>query len=163
LPLPEDFINWVGCLARQVIYPLKLMIIVFGLLPVAKVKVNSQKVIYRLFPQAQACYHVHSVEANLVCRFAHLGKLSLPPLEMLKGLGIWVENPEVFMPVFANYLDVPKIAAEIESRFSTFPPEIPALLISDHGVTVWGESLETTENYLEIVEYIFRYLVLRRI
>jgi methylthioribulose-1-phosphate dehydratase len=63
------------------------------------------------------------------------------------------------MPVFANYLDVPKIAAEIESRLSTFPPEIPALLISCHGVTVWGESLETTENYLEIVEYIFRYLV----
>jgi len=120
---------------------------------------SIHQVIYRLFPQAQACYHVHSVEANLVCRFAHLGKLSLPPLEMLKGLGIWVENPEVFMPVFANYLDVPKIAAEIESRFSTFPPEIPALLISYHGVTVWGESLETTENYLEIVEYIFRYLV----
>jgi methylthioribulose-1-phosphate dehydratase len=24
---------------------------------------------------------------------------------------------------------------------------------------VWGESLEITENYLEIVEYIFRYLV----
>ncbi|GCL56569.1 aldolase/epimerase [Microcystis aeruginosa NIES-3806] len=124
---------------------------------------SIHQVIYRLFPQAQACYHVHSVEANLVCRFAHLDKLSLPPLEMLKGLGIWVENPRVFMPVFTNYLDVPKIAAEIESRFSTFPPEIPALLISDHGVTVWGESLETTENYLEIVEYIFRYLVLRGI
>ncbi|GCE60845.1 methylthioribulose 1-phosphate dehydratase [Microcystis aeruginosa] len=119
---------------------------------------SIHQVIYRLFPQAQACYHVHSVEANLVSRFAYLGKLSLPPLEMLKGLGIWVENPEVFMPVFANYLDVPKIAAEIERRFSTFPPEIPALLISDHGVTVWGESLETTENYLEIVEYIFRYI-----
>ncbi|AVQ71096.1 methylthioribulose-1-phosphate dehydratase [Microcystis sp. MC19] len=119
---------------------------------------SIHQVIYRLFPQAQACYHVHSVEANLVCRFAPMGKLSLPPLEMLKGLGIWVENPQVFMPVFDNYLDVPKIAAEIESRFSTFPPEIPALLISDHGVTVWGESLETTENYLEIVEYIFRYI-----
>lgn len=124
---------------------------------------SIHQVIYRLFPQAQACYHVHSVEANLVCRFTYAGQLRLPPLEMLKGLGIWVENPEVFMPVFANYLDVPKIAAEIESRFSTFPPEIPALLISDHGVTVWGESLETTENYLEIVEYIFRYLVLRGI
>jgi methylthioribulose-1-phosphate dehydratase len=120
---------------------------------------SIHQVIYRLFPQAQACYHVHSVEANLVSRFAREDKLSLPPLEMLKGLGIWVENPQVFMPVFANYLDVPKIAAEIESRFSTFPPEIPALLISYHGVTVWGESLETTENYLEIVEYIFRYLV----
>lgn len=120
---------------------------------------SIHQVIYCLFPQAQACYHVHSVEANLVSRFAREDKLSLPPLEMLKGLGIWVENPQVFMPVFTNYLDVPKIAAEIESRFSTFPPEIPALLISYHGVTVWGESLETTENYLEIVEYIFRYLV----
>jgi methylthioribulose-1-phosphate dehydratase len=120
---------------------------------------SIHQVIYSLFPKAQACYHVHSVEANLVSRFVYEDKLSLPPLEMLKGLGIWVENPRVFMPVFVNHFDVPKIAEEIKTRLLALPPEIPALLISYHGVTVWGESLETTENYLEIVEYIFRYLV----
>jgi methylthioribulose-1-phosphate dehydratase len=120
---------------------------------------SIHQVIYSLFPKAQACYHVHSVEANLVSRFVYEDKLALPPLEMLKGLGIWVENPRVFMPVFVNHFDVPKIAEEIKTRLLALPSEIPALLISYHGVTVWGESLETTENYLEIVEYIFRYLV----
>ncbi len=40
---------------------------------------SIHQVIYCLFPQAQACYHVHSVEANLVSRFARGDKLSLPP------------------------------------------------------------------------------------
>jgi methylthioribulose-1-phosphate dehydratase len=123
---------------------------------------SIHQAIYDLFPEARACYHVHSVEANLVSRFAIGENLPLPPLEMIKGLGIWIENPKVSLPVFANYLDVPKIAAEIRTRFQSFPPEVPALLIVDHGVTVWGESIEVAENRLELVEYIFRYIVAAR-
>ena len=115
--------------------------------------------IYTLFPQAQACYHVHSVEANLVSHFTTGDTLPLPPLEMLKGLGIWEENPEVSMPVFTNHLQVPKIAQEIRDRFQNHPPAIPALLIRHHGVTVWADSCTKAEHYLEIAEYIFRYLV----
>jgi methylthioribulose-1-phosphate dehydratase len=120
---------------------------------------SIHQVIYRLFPEAQACYHVHSVEANLVSNQAKGDKLDLPSLEMLKGLGVWEENPKVTMPVFENYLSVPKIAEEISDRFSQSPPAIPALLIRNHGVTVWGNSTEATQNHLEIAEYIFRYLV----
>jgi methylthioribulose-1-phosphate dehydratase len=123
---------------------------------------SIHQVIYSLFPEAHACYHVHSVEANLASRFARGDRLLLPPLEMLKGLGVWVENPQVFMPVFPNHLDVPKIALAIETRFQASPPDVPALLIADHGVTVWGQSPETAEQYLEIVEYVFRYLVASR-
>lgn len=123
---------------------------------------SIHQAIYSLFPEANACYHVHSVEANLVSNFSQSNKLPLPPLEMLKGLGIWEENPQVFMPVFENYLDVLCIAAEICDRFQASPPDIPALLIINHGVTVWAKSLETAQNYIEIVEYIFRYLVVAK-
>ena len=123
---------------------------------------SIHQAVYDRFPEAQACYHVHSVEANLVSNFTQDENLLLPPLEMIKGLGLWEENPQCAMPLFNNHLDVPKIAAEIRDRFSKQPPQIPALLIRNHGVTVWGSSPEAARNAIELVEYIFRYMVLER-
>ena len=118
--------------------------------------------LYNQFPEAQACYHVHSVEANLVSRFADTETLPLPPLEMLKGLGIWAENPHGAIAVFPNHLNVEQIALEIQQRFQANPPQIPALLIRDHGLTVWASSTESAQNFVELLEYIFRYMVLAR-
>ncbi|AFZ37445.1 methylthioribulose-1-phosphate dehydratase [Stanieria cyanosphaera PCC 7437] len=123
---------------------------------------SIHQVIYTLFPEAQACYHVHSVEANLVSNLSNHEAISLPPLEMIKGLGVWQEDPQVKMSLFENYLEVPRIAQAIYDRFTIALPEIPALLIRNHGVTVWGRSPEETQNYLEIVEYIFRYILAAR-
>jgi methylthioribulose-1-phosphate dehydratase len=113
--------------------------------------------VYNCFPEAKACYHVHSIEANLVSRLTAGDAVSLPAIEMLKGLGVWEENPQVSMPLFANYLEVPKIAKEISEFFAVSSPSVPALLIRDHGITVWGDSTAAAYNYVEIVEYIFRY------
>ena len=123
---------------------------------------SIHRAIYSGFPDAIACYHVHSVEAKLVTNFVDGNKLPLPPIEMLKGFGIWEEHPRVVMPVFENYLEVPKIADEILSRFHKDPPDVPALLIRNHGVTVWGKSASQAENYIELAEYIFRYIVAAR-
>jgi methylthioribulose-1-phosphate dehydratase len=115
--------------------------------------------IYNSFPDAKACYHVHSIEANLVSRLTAGDTVPLPPIEMLKGLGVWEETPQVAMPLFANHLEVPKIAKEISDEFAVSPPAVPALLIRDHGITVWAQSPAAAYNYVEIVEYIFRYMV----
>ena len=123
---------------------------------------SIHQAIYSLFPEAQACYHVHSIEANLVSHFTTGESLPLPPLEMLKGFGIWEENPKVAIPVFANYLDVPQIARDIYERFQAVSPPLNALLIRNHGVTVWASSPEGARNYLELAEYIFRYMVAAR-
>ncbi|QXE24201.1 methylthioribulose-1-phosphate dehydratase [Richelia sinica FACHB-800] len=117
------------------------------------------QLIYRLFPKSQACYHVHSIEANLVSNFVTNEVVLLPPLEMLKGLGVWEENPICEMPIFRNHLEVSRIADDIQARFELNPPKIPALLIRNHGVTVWANSLEMARNYIELVEYIFCYMV----
>ncbi|MBW4634680.1 MAG: methylthioribulose 1-phosphate dehydratase [Iphinoe sp. HA4291-MV1] len=117
------------------------------------------QVLYTLFPDATSCYHVHSVEANLVSRFVKGDTLPLPPLEMLKGLGVWEENPDCAMPIFANHSQVSCIADEIKERFTTNLPQLSALLIRDHGVTVWASSCKTARHYIELVEYIFRYMV----
>lgn len=123
---------------------------------------SIHQAIYSLFPNAQACYHVHSIEANLVSHFSDGDTLLLPPLEMLKGLGVWEEHPNVAMPVFANHLEVPQIASDICDRFGAESPPVSALLIRNHGVTVWASSLEGARNYLEVAEYIFRYMVAAR-
>lgn len=120
------------------------------------------QLLYTLFPEAQACYHIHSVESNLVSQFTPEKDLSLPPLEMLKGLGVYQENPSCVIPIFTNHLQVSHIAAEIQQRFTHTPPQIPALLIRNHGVTVWASSPTAARNYIEIIEYIFRYMVAAR-
>jgi len=123
---------------------------------------SIHQVIYSLFSDAQACYHVHSIEANLVSHFSDGDTLLLPPLEMLKGLGVWEENPKVAMPVFANHLEVPRIASDIGERFKATPPPMSVLLIRNHGVTVWASAPEVARNYLEVAEFIFRYMVAAR-
>jgi methylthioribulose-1-phosphate dehydratase len=123
---------------------------------------SIHQVIYEIFPEASACYHVHSIEANLVSNFVEGNELPLPPLEMLKGLGIWEENPNCAMPLFTNHFDVPKIAEDIKNYFQSNPnkqTQVPALLIRNHGITVWANSPKTAFNYIEVAEYIFRYMV----
>jgi len=132
----------------------------------ANIKPSAETIIhqtiYSLFSVAQACYHVHSIEANLVSHFSNKNNLPLPPLEMVKGFGIWEETPQVEIPVFENYLEVSRIATEISDRFGTQPPQVPALIIRNHGVTVWANSLASARNYIELIEYIFRYMVAAR-
>jgi len=128
-----------------------------GYRPSAETQIHQ--VIYQNFPEAQACYHIHSIEAKLASHFSTTDDLPLPPIEMLKGLGIWEKNPQVTMPLFANHLEVEEIAKEIGDRFRHDKPNIPALLIRDHGVTVWAKTAEEANNYIEITEYIFRYMV----
>lgn len=118
--------------------------------------------LYRRFPEAKACYHVHSIEANLASRHVDGDVLPLPPLEMLKGLGVWEENPQCTMPIFDNDFDVSRIADRIEHHFQTEVPQVPALLIRDHGVTVWANSTQKAFHAIELVEYIFKYLVAAR-
>ena len=118
--------------------------------------------IYSLFPDVQACYHVHSVEANLVSNFTRDDAIVLPPLEMVKGLGIWDEHPTCYLPLFTNHLSVPKIADDMKRRFTQTSPKIPALLIRNHGITVWANSTQGARNLVEVMEYIFRYMVMAK-
>lgn len=114
--------------------------------------------IYRLFPEARACFHVHSIPGNGAARLTAGDELRLPPLEMIKGFGIWEEEPEIDLPVFRNHLHVPRIAEEMTARFEADPPRVPGFLIRDHGLTTWGRDADTALNHVELFEYIFGYM-----
>ncbi|MFA7495676.1 MAG: methylthioribulose 1-phosphate dehydratase [Acidithiobacillus sp.] len=117
------------------------------------------RVIYQHIPDAKVIFHVHSIEANLCGHFARSGQLRLPPLEMLKGLGVADAEPEVDLPVFANHVRVEQIAEDMNSAFTAALPRVPGALIHQHGVTAWGRDMDSARNHLELLEYCFRYLV----
>jgi methylthioribulose-1-phosphate dehydratase len=119
--------------------------------------------VYALFPAAGACYHVHTVAANVASRLAAAGEdLALPPIEMLKGLGLWEERPAAVVAVFPNHAQVPAIAAAMEARFRAAPPRLPGFLIRDHGLTVWGDSPQAAQNHLELFDFIFQCMAAAR-
>jgi methylthioribulose-1-phosphate dehydratase len=121
--------------------------------------------VYRLVPDAGACFHVHSVAGNVAARLSEGtgGRtLRLPPLEMLKGLGIADEEPEVDLAVVPNHAQVPRIADELVARFAAEPPRVPGFLIRDHGLTAWGADADAALNHVELFEYLFAYLAAAR-
>ncbi|MCL5051939.1 methylthioribulose 1-phosphate dehydratase [Acidithiobacillus acidisediminis] len=124
---------------------------------------SIHQVIYRHFPAAQVVFHVHSVEANLCGHFARNGQLRLPPVEMLKGLGVAEAEPAVDLPVFANHVQVQRIAEDMDAGFTQTPPRIPGALIHLHGVTAWGDNFAQARHHLELLEYCFRYLTQARL
>lgn len=123
---------------------------------------SLHQALYALYPEARACFHVHTVAGNVAARLAPGEQLPLPPLEMIKGLGVWDENPEVSLDLFPNHADVPRIARAMTERFRATPPRLPGFLIRDHGLTVWGASAATAFNCIELFEYIFLYMAAAR-
>jgi methylthioribulose-1-phosphate dehydratase len=114
--------------------------------------------LYRLFPEAGACFHIHSIPGNVAARLAEGGSLRLPPLEMIKGFGIGEEEPAVSLAVFPNHAHVPRIAGEMAARFAAGPPRVPGFLIRDHGLTAWGRDSDAALNHVELFEYLFGFL-----
>jgi methylthioribulose-1-phosphate dehydratase len=114
--------------------------------------------LYRLFPETQAVLHVHTVEAALASA-GNRDALPLPPLEVLKGLGVADPGQCPLLPVFDNDPLVPEIARKIEERLQDPIYSLPGLLIRHHGTTVWGKSLDEAVRHLELLEFCFRYIV----
>ena len=119
---------------------------------------SLHQTLYRLFPEAGACFHIHSIPGNLAARLADGDTLRLPPLEMLKGLGIWEQDPDVSLAVLPNHLHVPQIAEELAARFEAAPPVVPGFLIRDHGLTAWGADAGAALNHVELFEYLFGFI-----
>ncbi len=114
--------------------------------------------LYRLLPEAHACFHIHSIPGNVAARLASGDSLTLPPLEMLKGFGIREEAPVVPLAIFPNHAHVPRIAEELAARFVAEPPRVPGFLIRDHGLTAWGRDADAALNHVELFEYLFGFL-----
>lgn len=112
---------------------------------------------------AQAVIHVHAPYATAVA--ARLGHPSQPRslpvqrFELLKGLGL-ADPSHAVLPIFPNWPEVPRIAADVAEHLAATPQAPPALLITDHGITTWGRDLAQARDRLECLESICQLLLL---
>lgn len=135
--------------------------------PSAEVSIHQS--IYLSQEKAGAVFHIHSIESNVVSEWAREELLPLPPLEMLKGVGIPDPSRGAAIPVFENHLDVKQIASDLsdflqrEHQAMTGKGIVPAFLIRHHGLTVWGKDLMEAYHRIELIEYLLRFMVLSRL
>jgi methylthioribulose-1-phosphate dehydratase len=110
--------------------------------------------VYRLYSQAQAVLHVHSVASTTLTRLLPAGSdVVLEGYETLKVLpGITTHDIRIVIPVFDNSQDIPALARVVEARLETLQPAPSALLLRGHGVYAWGASVEEAERVIEALE-----------
>jgi methylthioribose-1-phosphate isomerase len=76
--------------------------------------------------------------------------------ELIKGLGV-VDAGFVNIPVFPNWADVSRIAADVARYLSDGGGgDSPVLLIARHGATAWGPQLDDARDRLECLEALCR-------
>lgn len=105
---------------------------------------------------AASVLHVHSVANTLLSEhFAGEGGFTLRGYEMLKGLrGVTTHEAEVFVPIFANSQDIPRLAGEVGALLAT-RSDLRGFLLAGHGLYTWGGSLEEAKRHVEIFEFLF--------
>lgn len=111
--------------------------------------------IYRLFPEANAVLHVHTVNATVLSRLVKEAELHLSGFEMQKSLaGQSTHLDTVTIPVFDNDQDIDALA----SRIAHYVQERPfnyGFLLRGHGLTCWGRDVAEARRHLEGLEFLF--------
>jgi methylthioribulose-1-phosphate dehydratase len=117
-------------------------------------------VVYRLYPQANAILHVHSVQTVALTRhLPQASELVLEDYEMLKAFpGITTHATRVGIPIFENSQDIAGLAREVSQevgqRLRSGRAQAPAYLIRAHGAYGWGKDLEEAERVIEALEHL---------
>lgn len=104
---------------------------------------------------AACSLHVHTVDNNVISELhATTGEVVFTGQEIIKALGFWEEDAVVRVPIIENHADIPTLARK-------FAPHVianaGAVLIRNHGITVWGETPAAAKRYLEAYEFLFTY------
>ena len=111
--------------------------------------------IFQQIPNCQAVFYVHTIPNNLISDlYADQGKVTFMNHEIIKAFDIWKEDASITIPIVENYSSIPKLAEEI---IKVIQPEVPGVLIRNHGIYVWGDSNFTAKRHLEAFEFLFEY------
>ncbi len=118
--------------------------------PSAETLLHTQ--IYRLFPEANAILHIHSVPGAVLTRIDRSDDVVFAGYEMLKAFpGISTHETSIAVPVFDNSQDMGVLSRDVEKRLK---PGAPAYIIRDHGFYVWGRDMPEAERIAEALEYL---------
>lgn len=102
---------------------------------------------------ARSVVHVHAMSSVLAAA-RWPGGVRLSGLEQMKGLGCSAEGEEYVVPVVRNSQDMDDLSRRIRSSID---PAVPVVLVADHGMYVWGSSLEDAANRTESADWLLQY------
>ncbi len=121
--------------------------------PSAETKIHSQ--IYQK-TDAGMVIHIHTTNNNFISQvFFDDGFVPLKDMEMIKALDIWDENAFVKLPIIENWFDLDKLAEEAGKAIN---PDVPGLLIRNHGIYAWGKNEFEAKRHIEAFEFMFEYM-----
>ncbi|MCC5893730.1 MULTISPECIES: methylthioribulose 1-phosphate dehydratase [unclassified Exiguobacterium] len=105
--------------------------------------------------EAACSLHVHTVDNNVISELhAPNGEVVFTGQEIIKALGFWEEDAVVRVPIIDNHADIPTLASAFARHVHS---SAGAVLIRNHGITVWGETPDAAKRYLEAYEFLFSY------
>jgi len=119
--------------------------------------------IYRLYPQAGAVLHVHTVNATVLSRVEKMAELHLSGYEMQKSLRGQTSHLDTLqIAIFDNDQDIDALAKRIE-KYAQRCPLRYGFLLRGHGLTCWGRDVAEARRHLEGLEFLFECELQRRL
>ncbi|TDU16279.1 methylthioribulose 1-phosphate dehydratase [Bacillus sp. BK450] len=107
--------------------------------------------------KAGCCLHVHTIDNNVMSElYGDKGEIRFKGNEIIKALGYWEEDAEVSIPIIENPAHIPQLAEQF-AKHLTLEASSGAVLIRNHGITVWGETAFEAKRVLEAYEFLFSY------
>jgi methylthioribulose-1-phosphate dehydratase len=101
--------------------------------------------------------HVHTVDNNVISElYGDQGNVVFKGQEIIKAFGLWNEDAQLNLPIIPNYADIPLLASELVPHIHG---DSGAVLIRNHGITVWGKDAFEAKKHLEAYEFLFNYHV----
>ena len=105
--------------------------------------------------------HVHTIANNVISElYGDGGFIQFQGQELIKAFGLWEQDAKLTIPIIPNYADIPRLANEFQNFVNA---DKGAVLIHNHGITVWGKDAFEAKKLLEASEFLFQYqLALRQ-
>jgi methylthioribulose-1-phosphate dehydratase len=104
---------------------------------------------------ARCSLHVHTIDNNVVSEvYGDAGVVTFQGQELIKAFDKWEEDAVLRIPIIKNHAHIPTLANEFAEHIHG---DSGAVLIRNHGITVWGRTAFEAKKILEASEFLFRY------
>lgn len=105
--------------------------------------------------KAGCSLHVHTIDNNVISEvYGDTGEVSFQGQELIKAFDKWEEDAVLRIPIIRNYAHIPTLAKAFSEHVTS---DSGAVLIRNHGITVWGRTAFEAKKILEASEFLFRY------
>jgi methylthioribulose-1-phosphate dehydratase len=105
--------------------------------------------------KAECSLHVHTIDNNVISEiYGDQEAVTFQGQELIKAFNKWDEDAVLRIPIIPNHAHIPALAKCFSSHVHE---DSGAILIRNHGITVWGKSSFEAKKILEASEFLFRY------